>query len=110
MNGWRAVFVGMVVAVAKAAEEGARAVLCASTGNTSASAAAYAARHGLRAYVLVPAGHIAMGKLAQAVAHGAEVVAVDGSFDRCLDIARELSERDSVALVNPRWNTTSIRV
>jgi threonine synthase len=91
---------GMVVAVAKAAEEGASAVLCASTGNTSASAAAYAARHGLRAYVLVPAGHVAMGKLAQAVAHGAEVVAVDGSFDRCLDIARELSERESVALVN----------
>ncbi len=91
---------GMVVAVAKAAEEGASAVLCASTGNTSASAAAYAARHGLRAYVLVPAGHIAVGKLAQAVAHGAEVVAVDGSFDRCLTIARELSERESVALVN----------
>ncbi len=91
---------GMVVAVAKAAEEGARAVLCASTGNTSASAAAYAARHGLRAYVLVPAGHIAMGKLAQAVAHGAEVVAVDGSFDRCLAIARELAEREAVALVN----------
>ncbi len=91
---------GMVVAVAKAAEEGARAVLCASTGNTSASAAAYAARHGLRAYVLVPAGHVAMGKLAQAVAHGAEVVAVDGSFDLCLSIARDLAARESVALVN----------
>ncbi len=91
---------GMVLAVAKAVEAGARAVLCASTGNTSASAAAYAARHGLRAYVLVPGGHVAMGKLAQAVAHGAEVVAVDGSFDRCLEIARQLAERESVALVN----------
>lgn len=91
---------GMVVAVAKAVEEGARAVLCASTGNTSASAAAYAARHGLRAYVLVPGGHVAMGKLAQAVAHGAEVVAVDGSFDSCLAIARTLAEREAVALVN----------
>jgi len=91
---------GMVVAVAKAVEEGARAVLCASTGNTSASAAAYAARHGLRACVLVPGGHVAMGKLAQAVAHGAEVIALDGSFDRCLQIARELAEREAVALVN----------
>ncbi|MEZ4504088.1 MAG: threonine synthase [Dehalococcoidia bacterium] len=91
---------GMVLAVAKAAEEGAQAVLCASTGNTSASAAAYAAAHGLRAYVLVPAGRIALGKLAQAVAHGAEIVAVDGSFDDCLTIARELAERQPVALVN----------
>jgi len=91
---------GMVLAVAKAVEEGAQAVLCASTGNTSASAAAYAAAHGLRAYVLVPAGRIALGKLAQAVAHGAEIVAVDGSFDDCLTIARELAERQPVALVN----------
>ena len=91
---------GMVVAVAKAVEEGARAVLCASTGNTSASAAAYAARHGLPAYVLVPGGHVAMGKLAQAVAHGAQVIAVDGSFDRCLQIARQLAAREAVALVN----------
>ena len=91
---------GMVVAVAKAVEEGARAVLCASTGNTSASAAAYAARHGLRACVLVPGGHVASGKLAQAVAHGAEVVALDGSFDGCLRIARELAERGAAALVN----------
>ena len=91
---------GMVLAVAKAVEEGARAVLCASTGNTSASAAAYAAAHGIAAVVLVPRGHIAMGKLAQAVAHGAEIVAVDGSFDDCLRIAREVSERQSIALVN----------
>ena len=91
---------GMVLAVAKAVEEGATAVLCASTGNTSASAAAYAARHGLRAYVIVPAGRIAMGKLAQAVAHGAEIVAIDGSFDDALEIARELADRHPVALVN----------
>ena len=91
---------GMVLAVAKAVEEGADAVICASTGNTSASAAAYAARHGLRAYVVVPAGRIAMGKLAQAVAHGAEIVAIDGSFDDALRIVRDLAERYPVALVN----------
>ena len=91
---------GMVLAVAKAVEEGADAVLCASTGNTSASAAAYAVAHGLRAIVLVPDGRIALGKLAQAIAHGAEVVTVDGSFDDCLNIARVLSERHSIALVN----------
>jgi len=91
---------GMVLAVAKAVEEGAKAVICASTGNTSASAAAYAARHGLRAFVVVPAGRIAMGKLAQAVAHGAEIVAIDGSFDDALNIVRELATRRHVALVN----------
>jgi len=91
---------GMVVAVAKAVESGARAVICASTGNTSASAAAYAALHGLRAYVVVPAGRIAMGKLAQAVVHGAEIVSIDGSFDDALRIVRELAERHTVALVN----------
>ncbi len=91
---------GMVMAVAKAVEAGARAVICASTGNTSASAAAYAARHGLRAYVVVPAGRIAMGKLAQAVVHGAEIVSIDGSFDDALRIVRELAERHEVALVN----------
>ncbi|MFA7297468.1 MAG: threonine synthase [Dehalococcoidia bacterium] len=91
---------GMVMAVAKAVEAGAEALLCASTGNTSASAAAYAARHGIPSYVIVPAGRIAMGKLAQAVAHGAEIVAVDGSFDDALRIARELGERPGVALVN----------
>ena len=92
---------GMVVAVAKAVEEGARAVLCASTGNTSASAAAYAAHCGLDAFVLVPRGNIAQGKLAQAVAHGARVVAIDGNFDAALEIAREVSRRHpSVAMVN----------
>jgi threonine synthase len=91
---------GMVVAVAKAAEEGARAVICASTGNTSASAAAYAVRHGLRAYVVVPNGKIAMGKLAQAVMHGAEIVQIAGSFDDALRIVRGLSETRQVALVN----------
>jgi len=91
---------GMVVAVAKAVEEGAQAVLCASTGNTSASAAAYAAHCGLDAFVLVPRGNIAQGKLAQAVAHGARVLAVDGNFDAALDIAREISSRHPVAMVN----------
>ncbi len=91
---------GMVVAVAKAMEEGARAVLCASTGNTSASAAAYAAHCGLDAFVLVPRGNIAQGKLAQAVAHGARVLAVDGNFDAALEIAREISRRHPVSLVN----------
>lgn len=91
---------GMVLAMAKAVEEGSSAVLCASTGNTSASAAAYAAAYGLRAVVLVPGGRVALGKLAQAVAYGAEIVQVDGSFDDCLTIARDLSVRHGVALVN----------
>jgi threonine synthase len=91
---------GMLVAVAKAVEEGAQAVICASTGNTSASAAAYAALHGVRAYVVVPRGRIATGKLAQAVVHGAEIVSVDGSFDEALGIVRQLAERHAVALVN----------
>jgi threonine synthase len=91
---------GMVVAVAKALESEARAVLCASTGNTSASAAAYAACCGLDAYVLVPAGNIAQGKLAQAVAHGARVLSVEGNFDDALKIARRISEKHPVALVN----------
>ena len=91
---------GMVLAVAKAVEDGAQSLLCASTGNTSASAAAYAARYGLPCYVIVPSGHIAMGKLAQAVAHGAEIIAIDGSFDDALRIARELGQRPGVALVN----------
>ena len=91
---------GMVVAVAKAVERGDQAVLCASTGNTSASAAAYAARCGLDAYVIVPHGHIAEGKLAQAVAHGARIVAVEGGFDDALRLAREITDRRSIALVN----------
>lgn len=91
---------GMVMAVAKAAEAGAKAVICASTGNTSASAAAYAVRHGLACYVVVPNGKIAMGKLAQAVMHGAQIVQIDGSFDDALTIVRELAEHHEVALVN----------
>lgn len=91
---------GMVVAVAKAMEEGTKAVLCASTGNTSASAAAYAARGGLDAFVLVPHGNIARGKLAQAVAHGAKVIALEGNFDDALRLARAISENHDVALVN----------
>ncbi len=91
---------GMVVAVAKAVEREASAVLCASTGNTSASAAAYAARCGLRAFVLVPGGRIAQGKLAQAAAHGARVLMVEGNFDEALQVAQELTERLPVVLVN----------
>ncbi|HEY5624912.1 MAG TPA: threonine synthase, partial [Dehalococcoidia bacterium] len=91
---------GMVVAVARAAEARVRAVLCASTGNTSASAAAYAAHGGLDAFVLVPHGRVAMGKLAQAVAHGARVLAIRGNFDEALAIARRVSENHPVALVN----------
>lgn len=91
---------GMVVAVAKALEDGARAVLCASTGNTAASAAAYAAHAGLEAIVLLPAGKVAAGKLAQAVMYGARVVSVAGSFDDALRVARQAAEEHDVALVN----------
>jgi len=91
---------GMVVAVAKAMEEGARAVLCASTGNTSASAAAYAAHCGLAAYVFLPKGGAAAGKLAQTVAYGAQIVAIQGTFDDALRLAREFTDKHPVALVN----------
>ncbi len=91
---------GMVVAVAKAVEDGTEAVICASTGNTSASAAAYAAAHGIRAYIVVPAGFVAAGKLAQAVVLGAEIVSLDGSFDDALRVVQELAERHPVRLVN----------
>ncbi len=91
---------GMTMAVSKALESGAKAVACASTGNTSASAAAYAARAGLRAIVILPAGKIARGKLAQAVSHGAEIVAVDGNFDDALSLVLELTSTHDVALVN----------
>src|SRR3990170_4135234 len=91
---------GMVVAVAKALERGDRAVLCASTGNTSASAAAYAAHCGLQAFVIVPYGRIAEGKLAQTVAHGARIIAIEGSFDDALRLVRQISERHPIALVN----------
>jgi threonine synthase len=91
---------GMTVAISKALEYGAKAVICASTGNTSASASAYAAYAGITSAVLVPAGKIAMGKLSQAVAHNARILQVDGNFDDCLQIARELSEHYPVHLVN----------
>jgi threonine synthase len=91
---------GMTMAVSKALEAGASAVACASTGNTSASAAAYAARAGLRAIVVLPAGKIARGKLAQAVSHGAEIVAIDGNFDDALALVLELTSTHDVALVN----------
>jgi threonine synthase len=90
----------MVVAVAKAIEDGARALMCASTGNTSASAAAYAGRYGLAAYVIVPEGNIARGKLAQGAVHGAEILAVEGNFDEALRLAREITSRHAIALVN----------
>src|SRR3954466_404766 len=91
---------GMTMAISKAAEEGAKAVICASTGNTSASAAAYAVRAGMTCAVLVPQGKIAMGKLAQALVHGARLLQVDGNFDDCLELARKLAVDYPVALVN----------
>ncbi|MFB8762567.1 threonine synthase [Nocardiopsis alba] len=91
---------GMTMAISKAAEDGAKAVICASTGNTSASAAAYAIRAGMTCAVLVPQGKIAMGKLAQALVHGARLLQVDGNFDDCLELARKLSVDYPVALVN----------
>jgi threonine synthase len=91
---------GMVVAVAKAREAGSKAIMCASTGNTSASAAAYAAYCGLTAIIIVPEGKIALGKLAQAIVYGAKIVAIDGNFDRALQIVRRLTQRHPVTLVN----------
>jgi threonine synthase len=91
---------GMTVAVSAAVREGAESVICASTGNTAASAAAYAARAGLRGAVIVPEGKIATGKLAQALVHGARVVALRGSFDQALELVRELTDRHPMALVN----------
>jgi threonine synthase len=91
---------GMTLALSKAVEDGAEAVVCASTGNTSASAAAYAARAGLRCSVVVPAGRIALGKLAQAQACGARVIQIDGSFDDALAAVRQITERHPITLVN----------
>ena len=93
---------GMTVAVTRAVSEGAEAIICASTGNTSASAAAYAARAGIRAYVVVPQGKIALGKLSQAVMHGARVIQIDGNFDQALALVRDVKERypTQLALVN----------
>lgn len=91
---------GMVMAVAKAVEEGSTTIMCASTGNTSAAAAAYAARCGLRCIVLIPNGNIALGKLAQAIAYGAEVIAIDGNFDEALNIVRDITAVEPITLVN----------
>jgi threonine synthase len=91
---------GMTFAISKAVEAGSKAVICASTGNTSASAAAYAARAGLGAIVVIPEGQIAMGKLAQAMIHGAMVIQIEGNFDNALRIVQELVEKYSFALVN----------
>ncbi len=91
---------GMTVAVTQAVAEGSKAIICASTGNTSASAAAYAARAGIKAFVLIPDGKIAMGKLAQAIMHGAEVLQIHGNFDDGMRIVKEMAERAPVSLVN----------
>jgi threonine synthase len=91
---------GMVVAIAKAMEAGSQTIMCASTGNTSASAAAYAAYYGLTAIIIVPKGNIAPGKLAQAIIHGAKIIAIDGNFDQALSIVRSLTEKHPITLVN----------
>lgn len=91
---------GMTMAISKAKEEGAQAVMCASTGNTSASAAAYSAKADLKCIVLIPKGAIALGKLAQALIHGAHVMAVDGNFDQALELVREITDNYPVTLVN----------
>ena len=91
---------GMVMAVTKAKEQGKKIVICASTGNTSASAAAYAARAGLKAIVVIPEGKIALGKLSQAVMYGAEIVSIEGNFDEALEIVKEIAKNGDIELVN----------
>jgi threonine synthase len=91
---------GMTMAVSKAKEAGAQAVICASTGNTSAAAAAYASRGGLKPFVIIPDGYVAMGKLAQALVYGAEVIAIEGNFDQALEIVRQMAEAYPITLVN----------
>src|SRR5579862_3276028 len=91
---------GMTMAISKAREKGAEIVMCASTGNTSASAAAYAARAGIKCVVLIPYGNIAMGKLAQAVIHQAQVIAIEGNFDEALNLVKEITSHYAVELVN----------
>ncbi|AZU63725.1 threonine synthase [Neobacillus mesonae] len=91
---------GMVMAVAKAVEEGSKTVICASTGNTSAAAAAYAARAGISCIVVIPEGKIAMGKLAQAMMYGAEIIAIEGNFDQALQMVRNISDVEPITLVN----------
>jgi threonine synthase len=91
---------GMVMAVAKAVENKSKAIICASTGNTSASAAAFGARFGLKTIVIIPEGKIALGKLAQALIYGAQLLAIDGNFDQALNIVRDICERHAITLVN----------
>jgi threonine synthase len=91
---------GMVMAVAKAVEEGSKTVICASTGNTSAAAAAYAARAGIRCIIVIPEGKIAQGKLAQAMMYGAEIISIKGNFDQALQMVRNISEEEPITLVN----------
>lgn len=91
---------GMTMAVSKAAETGANAIICASTGNTSAAAAAYGAKAGMKTFVLIPDGYIALGKLSQAMMYGAEVIAISGNFDEALEVVREVSDKYPVTLVN----------
>jgi len=91
---------GMTMAVTKAKEEGSNAIICASTGNTSASAAAYGAKAGLKTYVLIPDGYIALGKLSQAMMYGAEIIAIQGNFDMALEVVRKISEDYPITLVN----------
>ena len=91
---------GMTMAVTKAKEEGSNAIICASTGNTSASAAAYGAKAGLKTYVLIPDGYIALGKLSQAMMYGAEIIAIQGNFDQALECVRKISESHPITLVN----------
>ena len=90
---------GMTMAISKAKEEGSKAVICASTGNTSAAAAAYASRGGLKSYVLIPDGYVAQGKLAQALMYGAEIISISGNFDKALEIVRDLSKEYPITLV-----------
>jgi threonine synthase len=91
---------GMVMAVAKAIESGSKTIICASTGNTSAAAAAYAARAGIRCIIVIPEGKIAMGKMAQAMMYGAEIISIEGNFDQALKMVRNISEEEPIALVN----------
>lgn len=91
---------GMTMAVSKAAEAGANAIICASTGNTSAAAAAYGAKAGMRTFVLIPDGYIALGKLSQAMMYGAEIIAIKGNFDEALEVVRTISEKYPITLVN----------
>ena len=91
---------GMTMAVSKAKEEGSGAIICASTGNTSASAAAYGAKAGLKTFVLIPDGYIALGKLSQAMMYGAEIIAIQGNFDKALEVVREIAKNYPITLVN----------